>query len=94
MADLTDIKAILYTEKSLIAQAENVITVKTSNRVTKNSLKEIFRDYLGIKVLRVNSLCGEGKLRRFRGTMGRTDAYKKFYVKVPADAKLDQLLSV
>ena len=46
MADITDIKAIIYTEKSLNLQEEGVIVVQTSPRVTKNSLKDIFREYL------------------------------------------------
>lgn len=94
MADITDIKVISYTEKSLVLQADNVITVKTSTRVTKNNLKEIFREYFGVKPISVNSARYKGEERRFRGIVGRTDAYKKFFVRLPADAKLDQFAAV
>ena len=91
MADITDIKAIIYTEKSLNLQEEGVIVVQTSTRVTKNSLKEIFREYFGIKPLRVNSLRSKGKVKRFRGIEGKRADSKKFYVKLPEDAKIESL---
>jgi len=91
MADITDIKAIIYTEKSLALQEDGVIVVQTSTRVTKNSLKEIFREYFGIKPLRVNSLRNQGKVKRFKGVEGKRADSKKFYVKLPEDAKIESL---
>ncbi len=91
MADITDIKAIIYTEKSLALQEDGVIVVQTSTRVTKNSLKEIFREYFGIKPLRVNSLRQNGKVKRFKGVEGKRADSKKFYVKLPEDAKIESL---
>lgn len=43
MADITDIKAILYTEKTIELQESGVIVVQTSPRMTKNSLKDVFK---------------------------------------------------
>ncbi len=91
MANITDIKAIIYTEKSLNLQEEGVIVVQTSTRVTKNSLKEIFREYFGIKPLRVNSMRVRGKVKRFKGVEGKRSDSKKFYVKLPEDAKIESL---
>jgi large subunit ribosomal protein L23 len=39
MADITDIKAILYTEKTIELQENGVIVVQTSPRMTKNGFK-------------------------------------------------------
>ncbi len=91
MADITDIKAIIYTEKSLNLQEDGVIVVQTSTRVTKNALKEIFREYFGIKPLRVNSMRVNGKVKRFKGIEGKRADSKKFYVKLPEDAKIESL---
>ena len=91
MADITDIKAIIYTEKSLGLQEDGVIVVQTSTRVTKNSLKEIFREFFGIKPLRVNSMRVKGKVKRFKGIEGKRADSKKFYVKLPEDAKIESL---
>jgi large subunit ribosomal protein L23 len=91
MADITDIKAIIYTEKSLNLQEDGVIVVQTTTRVTKNSLKEIFREYFGIKPLKVNSMRVNGKVKRFKGIEGKRSDSKKFYVKLPEDAKIESL---
>jgi len=91
MADITDIKSILYTEKTLGLQEEGVIVVQTSTRMTKNSLKEVFRDYFGIVPSRVNSLNQSGKVKSFRGRTGKQNDFKKFYVKLPEGAQIDSL---
>ncbi len=91
MATITDIKAILYSEKSLGLQEQGKIVVQTSPRVTKNSLKEIFKEYFGIKPLSVNSLRVQGKTKRFRGVLGSRADYKKFYVTLPEGAEIESL---
>jgi len=91
MADITDIKAILYTEKSLGLQEDGVIVVQTSPRMTKNGLKEVFREYFGIKPLRVNSLNQNGKVKKFRGVTGKQNNFKKFYVTLPEGAEIQSL---
>jgi len=91
MADITDIKSILYTEKTLGLQEEGVIVVQTSPRMTKNALKEVFREYFGIVPARVNSMNQSGKVKRFRGVTGKQNDFKKFYVKLPEGAQLESL---
>lgn len=91
MADITDIKSILYTEKSLSLQESGVLVVQTSTRVTKNQLKEVFREYFGVVPVSVNSLRQSGKIKRFKGRVGQRNSYKKFYVKIPEGAKIDSL---
>ena len=91
MADITDIKSILYTEKSLGLQEDGVIVVQTSTRMTKNGLKEVFKEFFGINPLRVNSMRVNGKVKRFKGIEGKRVDTKKFYVKLPEDAKIESL---
>ena len=91
MADITDIKTILYTEKSLSLQESGVLVVQTASSVSKNQLKEIFKGYFGITPIRINSLKQEGKMKRFRGKVGQRTSFKKFYVKIPEGAKIDAL---
>ena len=45
MADITDIKSIVYTEKTIELQENGVIVVQTSTRMTKNGLKEVLTDF-------------------------------------------------
>jgi large subunit ribosomal protein L23 len=91
MADITDIKAIIYTEKSLGLQEDGVLVVQTSSRMTKNGLKALFKEYFGIKPLKVNSMRVKGKTKRFKGVTGKRADSKKFYVKLPEDAKIESL---
>ncbi len=91
MADITDIKSIVYTEKALNLQEQGVLVVQTSPKVTKNQLKQIFKEYFGVTPIKVNSLRQKGKVKRFRGIEGKRADYKKFYVKLPEDAKIESL---
>ena len=88
---ITDIKAILYTEKSLGLQEDGVIVVQTSTRMTKTGLKEVFREYFGIIPSKINSLNQSGKVKRFRGVAGKQNDFKKFYVKLPEGAQIESL---
>ncbi len=91
MADITDIKAILYTEKTLGLQEDGVIVVQTSPKMTKNGLREVFREFFGISPLKINSMRVNGKVKRFKGMPGKRNDVKKFYVKLPEDAKIESL---
>ncbi|MBL1243063.1 MAG: 50S ribosomal protein L23 [Sulfurimonas sp.] len=91
MADITDIKSIIYTEKTLGMQEDGVIVVQTSPRVTKTGLKEIFREYFGIVPNKINSLNQNGKSKRFRGVLGKQNDFKKFYVTLPEGAQIESL---
>ncbi|EAT99592.1 MULTISPECIES: 50S ribosomal protein L23 [Campylobacter] len=89
MADITDIKTIIYTEKTLGLQEQGVVVIQTSPKVTKNGLKEVLKEYFGVTPLRINSLRITGKVKRFRGKVGQRDEIKKFYVKLPEGVSLE-----
>jgi len=91
MADITDIKSIIYTEKTLALQEDGVVVVQTSPRMTKSGLKEVFREYFGIVPIKINSLNQAGKVKRFRGVTGKQNNFKKFYVKLPEGAQIESL---
>ncbi len=91
MADITDIKSIIYTEKSLGLQEEGYIVIQTSDKMTKNQLKAILKEYFGVTPVKINSLRMKGKTKRFRGIEGKRNNYKKFYVKLPEGAKIESL---
>lgn len=91
MADITDIKSIVYTEKTLGLQESGVVVIQTSPKVTKNSLKEVLREYFGFTPVKVNSLRMDGKVKRFRGVKGKRADFKKFYVQLPEGAALESL---
>jgi large subunit ribosomal protein L23 len=91
MADITDIKAILYTEKSLSLQENGTVVIQTSTRMTKNRLKEVLREYFGFTPIKVNSMRVLGKVKKFKGISGKRNDYKKFYVQLPEGAALENI---
>ena len=91
MADITDIKSIIYTEKSLGLQEEGYIVIQTSDKMTKNQLKAVLKEYFGVTPVKINSLRMKGKTKRFRGVEGKRDNYKKFYVKLPEGSSIESL---
>jgi large subunit ribosomal protein L23 len=91
MADITDIKSILYTEKTIELQESGIVVVQTSTRMTKNSLKEVFKEYFGVTPSKVNSLNQSGKVKKFKGKPGKRPDFKKFYVTLPEGAELANL---
>ncbi|MGP1506696.1 MAG: 50S ribosomal protein L23 [Campylobacter sp.] len=91
MADITDIKTILYTEKTLGLQEKGVVVIQTSLNMTKNRLKEVLKEYFGITPLKINSLRLDGKVKRFKGRLGERNDVKKFYVKLPDGASLESV---
>lgn len=91
MADITDIKTIVYTEKTLGLQENGVVVIQTSPKVTKNGLKEVLKKYFGVTPLKVNSLRLDGKVKRFRGKVGQRNDIKKFYVKLPEGITLENM---
>ena len=91
MADITDIKSIVYTEKTLGMQEDGVIVVQTSPRMSKTGLKEVFREYFGIVPININSLNQSGKRKTFRGVSGKQNDFKKFYVTLPEGAQIESL---
>lgn len=91
MADITDIKSILYTEKTLGMQEDGIIVVQTSTRMTKTGLKEVFREYFGIVPSNINSLNQSGKRKTFRGVKGKQNDFKKFYVTLPEGTQIESL---
>lgn len=91
MADITDIKSILFTEKTIELQENNIVVVQTSPRMTKSGLKEVLREYFGVTPSKINSLRQDGKVKRFRGKLGKRADFKKFYVTLPEGAAIANL---
>lgn len=93
MADITDIRSIVYTEKSISLQESGVIVVETSPKVSKHQLRNIFNEFFGFNPIRINSLNQEGKVKKFKGVTGTRSNYKKFYVRVPEGANIESFKS-
>jgi large subunit ribosomal protein L23 len=73
----------LITEKALKASENSVVVFKTPKHTAKGDVKKIIEKlYKGSKVLKINSTLVKGKVKKFKGRIGKRADYKKFYVKL------------
>jgi large subunit ribosomal protein L23 len=90
MADLKYYDVLLkpiVTEKSMAMQAEKKYTFSVNPDATKTQIKEaVEKMFKDVKVLKVNTMNLDGKLRRRGNTQGRRSAVKKAIVQLTADS--------
>ncbi len=70
----------VITEKSTQASEHNQVTFKVRNEATKPQVKEAIEGLFGVKVKAVNTLNQKGKVKRFRGRIGKRVDVKKAVV--------------
>ncbi|EXL01790.1 50S ribosomal protein L23 [Aquamicrobium defluvii] len=83
MTDLRHYDVIVspaITEKSTIASEQNQVVFNVAKKATKPEIKAAVEALFGVKVSAVNTLVRKGKVKRFRGTIGRQGDVKKAVV--------------
>jgi len=83
MTDLRHYDVIVspaITEKSTIASEQNQVVFNVAKKATKPEIKAAVEALFGVKVSAVNTLVRKGKVKRFRGTIGRQGDVKKAIV--------------
>lgn len=80
------IKPIL-TEKSYESVGNKKYTFKVAPNATKTEIKVAVEDIFGVKVVKVNTINVDGKLKRMGKNEGYTASYKKAIVQLSADSK-------
>lgn len=79
----------VITEKATIGQENNQVTFKVSMDATKPAIKAAVEELFGVKVKKVNTLRQAGKVKRFRGVIGRRAETKKAMVTLEAGHSID-----
>jgi large subunit ribosomal protein L23 len=77
------------TEKSTMASEQNQIVFNVAKKATKPEIKAAIEALFGVKVMAVNTLVRKGKLKRFRGTIGRQSDVKKAIVTLADGQSID-----
>ena len=77
----------VITEKSTSEIAEGKYTFKVAVDATKTQIKDAVEKLFNVKVLSVNVINYDGKLRRQRYAIGRTPAFKKAIVTIATESK-------
>ena len=70
----------VITEKSTMASEENKVVFKVANDATKPEIKGAVEALFNVKVKAVNTLVRKGKVKRFRGMIGKQNDVKKAIV--------------
>jgi large subunit ribosomal protein L23 len=83
------ILAPVITEKSQRISEQNQVVFRVRTDATKPEIKEAVQTLFGVKVEAVNTLNVKGKVKRFRGTVGRRSDFKKAVVTLGEGQSID-----
>lgn len=80
------------TEKSLALQEiHNQVVLQVDRRANKNEIKQAVEAFFSVQVEKVRTTNMPGRKRRLGRHQGRTSDYKKAFVTLGAESKLDFL---
>jgi len=85
------IRTPVITEKSTMMSDQNKITFKVSVDADKTAIKKSVEEIFDVKVTGVNTINQQGKIKRFRGKLGKRAAYKKAIVTLAEGKTIDIL---
>jgi large subunit ribosomal protein L23 len=92
MTDLRHYDVIVspvITEKSTIASENNQVVFNVAPKATKTEIKAAIEALFGVKVKAVNTLVRKGKVKRFKGTIGKQNDVKKAIVTLADGSSID-----
>lgn len=92
MTDLRHYDVIVspaITEKSTLASDHDQIVFNVARTVTKPEIKAAVEALFGVKVIAVNTLIRKGKVKRFRGMVGKQSDVKKAIVTLAEGQSID-----
>ncbi len=79
----------VITEKSTMASESNQVIFNVAKTATKPAIKAAVEALFGVKVNGVNTLVRKGKIKRFRGMLGRQSDVKKAVVTLAEGQSID-----
>lgn len=79
----------VVTEKSTQGSEYNQVTFRVDRRASKPRIKAAVEGLFGVKVTAVNTLNMRGKVKRFRGRVGKRAAYKKAIITLAEGDSID-----
>ncbi len=89
-AELYDvIRRPVVTEKSTMASEANALVFEVAMDANKPLIKQAVEALFNVKVKAVNTVLTRGKVKRFRGRLGRRSDVKKAYVTLEEGHMID-----
>ena len=84
------IRKPIITEKSTLASENGAVVFEVCDRLgNKPQIKEAVEALFGVKVKAVNTTVTKGKVKRFRGQLGKRKDVKKAYVTLEEGNTID-----
>ena len=83
------IRKPLITEKSTMASESGAVVFEVAPAASKPQIKEAVESLFGVKVKAVNTSISKGKVKRFRGQLGKRGDVKKAYVTLEEGNTID-----
>ncbi len=83
------IRSPAITEKATLASENDQIIFNVAADATKPEIKRAVEGLFGVKVKSVNTLVRKGKVKRFRGHLGRQSDVKKAVVRLVDGQSID-----
>jgi len=83
------IRAPMVTEKSTLGAEHNQVTFRVPLEASKPEIKQAVEMLFKVKVTAVNTLRQKGKIKRFRGRLGKRADYKKAVVSLAEGENID-----
>ncbi len=83
------IRSPVITEKATIAAEQNKVVFNVAKSATKPEIKAAVEALFKVKVEKVNTLVRMGKVKRFKGFVGKQDDVKKAIVTLAECHRID-----
>ena len=83
------IRSPVITEKSTVVSEYNQVIFRVPLSATKHEIKAAVERLFDVKVTSVNTLRQQGKLKRFRGRLGRRPEIKKAMITLAEGDSID-----
>jgi large subunit ribosomal protein L23 len=83
------IKRPVISEKATLLAEFNKYVFKVDCNATKSQVKSAIEKIFNVKVKSVNTIKIQGKIKRFRGVLGKQNNYKKAIVTLMPDNHID-----
>ena len=84
----------LVTEKSTLGSEHNQVTFKVSVDASKPEIKKAVESLFEVKVKQVNTIRMKGKVKRFKGHLGKRSNWKKAIVSLADGETIDMMTGV
>ena len=84
----------LVTEKSTLGSEHNQVTFKVSLDASKPEIKKAIESLFEVKVKQVNTIRMKGKVKRFKGHLGKRSNWKKAIVSLADGEMIDMMTGV